>query len=127
MTTSATRTPQRTCFLGDIVVTAVEGGVGYWAEHRNYDWKQDDAGNLTDASVELRSADGDDELKEWTPVTLDTIEAGIAKIKEQGFTINPSLKKLVLYCDNEDDASDVDADIADCIVQAALFGKLVYG
>ena len=37
--------PERTDFLASVLVTAVEGGINYWADTRNYDdGSQDDDG-----------------------------------------------------------------------------------
>ena len=118
------RTPERTCFLADVLVTAVEGGISYWCDHQNYSWAQDEETDyMTDAFVEVDAGDG----KGWMAVTLDTIEAGIAKVKESGFLINSGVLSDILIGDNNDDGGDVDSIAADCIVQAGLFGEVIYG
>lgn len=123
--TGIERTPERTCFLADVVVTAVEGGIGYWCEHRNYQWTQDgETRDMTSASVEVREyQDGG----RWRPVTLETIEDGITKIREASFTINPEVLSFILVGDRNNDAGEIDSTAADCIIQAALLGELVYG
>ena len=125
--TTGPNDPVRINFLASIVATAVEGGIGYWAEIRNYHWAHDGdlTGNLTQAYVEARPQN--EEEAEWNLVTLPDIERGIAKIKDGSTEIARSVKKDILIADNENDASEIDSEAADCIVQAALFGTLVYG
>ena len=112
---------ERTDYLASVITTAVEGGIGYWAEHRNYLWNWDDDRNLTAASVEvLERPDGD-----WQAVSLATIRKGIQVLKK--LEMNRDLKAALLVSEAENDAGEVDAELADLIVQAGLFGKIVYG
>lgn len=113
----------RTDFLVNVVVTAVEGGVGYWAELREYKWSEDENRYMTGASVEVDAQDG----KGWRTVNLDTIREGLAKIKESSFQINPAVLSAILMGDRNNDAGEIDSEAADCIIQAGLFGELVYG
>ena len=121
------KTLERTDFLANVLITAVEGGIGYWAHTEKYHWKQDKEGNMIEASVRIR--DSEEHTGRWYEVTLETIATGIARLKdkEKKIAFNPQLKEAMLLADNEDDASYIDAAIADCIVQAALFGDIVYG
>ena len=120
---------ERIEFLSDCVITAVEGGTGYWAEVRNYKWSRDEeTGQMMGATVELRSEiPRTSDPEPWFMVNLETIERGIIRLKDKNFKINPNLLGLILAAERNDDASDIDAEAADCIVQAALFGELVYG
>ena len=123
------RTPERIGFLSDCIITAVEGGTGYWAEVRNYKWSEDTVHHrMLDATVELRSEiPRTDEPEPWFKVNLDTIDLGIQRLQSADFRVNPNLMGLILAANRDNDAGDIDADAADCIVQAALFGELVYG
>lgn len=100
----------------DILTTAVEGGINYWA-------------TLTDSS---RAADGS-----WLEVTLNddvcddvTIKAGQMVAAARSF-VNAYPKSCVAGEVREaladDDAGMIDADGADAIVQMLVFGELVYG
>ena len=119
--------PERKNFLASVLVTAVEGGIDYWADVGNYTWAQDDRGNLTGASVEVKERDERELTDKWIPIDLKIIAAGISSIKSGKVNMNPKIVGYVTMSDVENDASEVDSEVADCIVQAALFGQLVYG
>ena len=114
--------PKRIDFLCNVLVTAAEGGINYWAELSGYKWEQDDQKNMTTARVSVKSHDGI--LYEVTP---DVIQAGIDKVKSGVIELNKDILKAILVADVINDAGDIDSDAADCIVQAALFDKIVYG
>ena len=109
--------------------TAIEGGIGYWCDIRNYDWEYADESKrkLVSASAEISTSG--EPMNAWKPVNLDTVQLGIDRITERGsqVKISPSIKKAILLADVEDDASDLDAEDADVIVQVGLFGEIVYG
>lgn len=114
--------PDRAEFLAYTVVAAVEGGINYWAEIKDYQWREDDNGRMTTASASVRAERG-----EWRELTPETIEAGIAKLKTGEVEINKTVLSWIVTGDALNDATDIDATAADCIVQVALFGELVYG
>lgn len=116
----AKRTTERTDFLASVLVTAVEGGVNHWAAIKDYKWLEDADKNLTSAAVELNDGFG------WKRVGLNMVASGIGKLKRGTVPIADGLKATLVLADKENDASDVDSELADCIVQAGLFGKLVY-
>jgi hypothetical protein len=124
--TGTPRTPERTDFLAGILCSTVEGGSDYWAEIKDWKWEWDDHHNFTKASVTVRDAEGDAPTK-WIAVDLDTIERGIQAIKARKPAVREDLQAAILLGDNENDAGHIDIDCADCILQAALFGELVYG
>lgn len=105
----------------EVITTAFESGnhgIGYWATALNY--KRNDEADV----VYLRIADtGDNE--NWKTAKKHTIDAavvrkGLAKLIEPGFDISDNIRASILEW-------DIDAEAADCIIQAALFGELVYG
>ena len=120
--------PRKAEFLADIVVTAAEGGINYWAHTRNYRFAKEDpavpGSAITSAMVDVLGREGN-EPEQWTTVNGATIRKGINTLKELEF--RRDLKMALLYADNENDSGEVDSELADCIVQAGLFGKLVYG
>ena len=122
-----TSSRERTGFLADILVTAAEGGINYWALMRNYRWEQDADGNLTMASVEIETRPKNPGPSVWQTVSEETIELGIARVKQPGFQVNRDNLANILVADRENDASEIDSEAADCIIQAALFGEVVYG
>ncbi len=127
----ATRSPERTDFLANVLVTAIEGGVGYWADVRDYYWTEDSQDNLSKRLLTGAHAQVSDGLgsmqRGWFEVTPETIARGIQAIKAPGFQLNDRTRKAILLAEVENDAGEIDSEAADCIVQAALFGKIIYG
>jgi hypothetical protein len=119
----ATRSAERTDFLATVLVTAVEGGIGYWCEARNFWWDYDDDHKFTTASVEVR----EEEATAWRKVTLATIERGIRRVGSPDFEVNNEWRGWILAGSVTNDTGVIDSDAAETIVQAGLFGELVYG
>lgn len=102
----------------EIFTTAMEGGIGYWSIADEYrwkylyeDWENDIVKPLDDDQVlvVLSDTEGDDfKDVELTPAK---IRAGV---------------KWVLNNRPHYNIQDIDADVADAIVQAGLFGEVVY-
>ena len=120
-----TRTPERTEFLIDILNTAAEGGVNYWANVRGYRW------DLTKHPIENIGMEIQDIEAEpdhtWHTVNLDTIDAGIDRIlTEEVPYLSDDMRRCIEDSVGDLDASNLDADAADTIVQVALFGEVVY-
>ena len=104
--------------LENIVVTALEGGIGYWAvlDNTTKIWDKYDYCDLpcSQAAFELlyngerlRFYDTEDETEVWH-LTWEKLIKGVEKfggVKEE----------------------DIDATVADQIIQYALFGKIVFG
>jgi hypothetical protein len=121
------RTPERTEFLKDLIITAVEGGIGYWAEVRRY--------NPDEGTVEVRPQDecATEDPNPWRTVTVATIAKGIGRIDRGDCTFGGEPWAFgkshgrVMVASRANDAGLLDADDADNILQAALFGDIVYG
>jgi hypothetical protein len=114
---------KRDGLLFDIVVTAVEGGVNYWAQVMDYRWSDD--GEYY-AFAHLQDCE-DDKI-----YTLDfkLIRKGLALIcnpKNRTPDMNPEILKAILAANRTNDAIDIDSECADVIVQVGLFGEIVYG
>jgi hypothetical protein len=95
----------------DIVITAVEGGINYWAVVRNY---APDAGTVT-----VYEMDTDDPRKvtKIHHVTPATIRKGLRLASQSE---HEHIRIMA--------ASDIlDAEEADVIVQLGLLGEVVYG
>lgn len=120
---------KRAKFLQDIIITAVEGGVGYWSYASVYRWS--DAHPET-ARVTLSEFDDAGAVTQMHHVTGATIERGIKEIMSGAPKhVSSEIEAVVRGCHRENeacsDAGDIDSDIADAIVQVGLFGDLVYG
>jgi len=111
-----TRTANRQMFLSDIIITAVEGGaVDYWADVSHY--------NSSDFNASfLLTWEGGAKV-----VTTNEIARGINKIIKGECQVSDSIKGWIVEDNKENDASNIDALAADCIIQAAVLGELVYG
>lgn len=137
--------------LSDILITAVEGGIGYWARGYGYHWSDERPETTSITVVEFESAaeafDLDirydfselDDIVEngvhqldgfkWH-ITTDVIETGIERILNNAGGNAPVGLSGRLFADvsNIDNADwDYDANDADIIVQMGLWGEVVYG
>ena len=114
----------RNQFLSDITITAVEGGTGYWAECRKYNHK--DGENVT---VELREEDNskDDSPTQWFPINNAVIEKGIEIVLSDETKVHRSYKNNIRNASAYNDSCEIDAELADMIVQCAMLGDVVYG
>lgn len=129
----AKRTSERVQFLADVLTTAIEGGVGYWSYAEDYRW---DLEKYTADEIGVTLSDCNDEDDPDFPptrVTLDIIAKGIGVIKRMEHAPNyfgdgGSYWKQFLLADRTNgEDGDYDAIVADWIVQAGLFGEIVYG
>ncbi len=122
-TTTTRRTPQRAEFLTHIVITAVEGGLGPWTRVLQYRavLPTPDNTEIADASLTVDATDD--------PITLDDIEQALHAISAGGvpnWDDRSDARMLVRDADATDDATDIDAELADAIIQVAVLGQPVY-
>lgn len=122
-------TSQRNQDINAIVITAVEGGVNYWAKLRRYRWHDPATGeDLDEATVEVRDFEGDEP---WRLVDRAVVVRGLRKLAgyHKGGAPHPDRQAhfRAIYHNLGTDDFDIDAEDADCIVQAGLFGEVVYG
>lgn len=116
----------------DVLCTAFEGGIDYWIEglSARRERRDNDFSGFAYVGGTITPADEDRGPME---ITIDLVAAGIAKILEKGcaekevLILGPKRYGYLLGSVVDDDASMIDADIADVIVQVALFGEVVYG
>ncbi len=123
----AVRTDKRSAFLWDVFVTALEGGIGYWSAASEYHiWRSSD-GEPDTAGFFATIEDGEDDGKEYR-IDAAVIARGLGRIVRGEVEIASSIRGNVMLANatNGDDA-DLDAIDADCVVQAGLFGEVVYG
>lgn len=123
----AKRSPEREQWLADVLTTAVEGGVNYWASVSEYKW-QDRA--PADVYAVIHDQE-DDEPGAGHRVTIDTIAHGLSTLRRARATeawLQSESWRRVLDSDRTNgDEGDFDAGDADCIVQAGIFGEVIYG
>ena len=117
----------RTEFLSDVLITATEGGINYWAQVTKRRWERRGPDGYEGAvmDVGLRDLEDGDKLHY---VTHEMLEKGIALIlsTETRFQVREDLYRMILLGHYKNDAAEIDAEAADVIVQAAIFGEIVY-
>jgi len=118
-----TRSPEREEFLSDILITAVEGGTGYWAQASNYNHTP--AATATVTLHEYHEEDDEGIIPQHL-VDLDTIEKGLdlylSFLKDR---VDATWREY-MAANLQNDAGDFDAEDADVIVQFAIFGEIKY-
>lgn len=141
MTRAATLTvPLPDQFLADVLTTAVEGGITYWVERADSVERagRDDPAfeHLSVLAVHgIVCIEGHAEGQQLD-VDLDTVARGISLLLGPDSPVNATIRRYVQYALDDlrrggDDATyaagHIDADAADCIVQAGLFGEVAFG
>ncbi len=114
---------QRQRFLADIIIGAVEGATGYWAQVSVY--RHDCPPAETIAT--LHEIEPEDPGEPGKQLSTGTIASGIQTIARPGFRVRADLLAVIQEADLINDAGLLDAEAADVIVQAGLFGEIVYG
>ncbi|HYD95353.1 MAG TPA: hypothetical protein VEC01_08505 [Noviherbaspirillum sp.] len=133
-------------FLSDVLETAVEGGCSYWADV-SAEPAGDDTGNIGVRDFDLSDyVDDDPGSNDGGRVSYTAASFLVSKDPTQGGTLDlqgiadaigriaggevevpPAIREIILAAVENDDASDIDAEAADCIVQIGLFDEIVYG
>lgn len=135
-------------FLSHVLKAAAEGGCLYWADV-NVDAVGDAAGpdgvrdfDVSDYVEDDGEVHGDESedapfykaasfLVSQNPAqggTLDLqgIADAIERIASGEVELAPAIREIIIEAVQSDDASDIDAEAADCIVQIGLFDEIVY-
>nr|WP_296774146.1 hypothetical protein [Rhodococcus sp. (in: high G+C Gram-positive bacteria)] len=122
------RTAERTEFLSDLLLTATSG-ITYWATVTDPEALVEKVRTRT--AIESITLVDQEESSTHT-VTLDDVARGLQQLSSgslnysnMGYDETPA--RLRLLDKTNGDESDYDAFDADAVVQAALFGKIVYG
>lgn len=108
--------------IDDIMCSALEGGITYWC--CNAEVVGDYLGEYSSEQISrggtliLHDAEEDEKYE----LTLDKLLKGI-----EIAAINNYYSDYEWINGNEIDCCQVDAEVADCIVQCALFGDIIYG
>jgi len=123
-------------FYSDIIVTAVEGGIGYWSRCSDYDhgykWNEDCESRHQPASVTVHELDDEraDTYKAGVKVTTKEIAKAmrrIADFEQQIEYAGEEWRGRMAGALREKDAYDIDAADADAIMQIAVLGSITYG
>ena|SRR3990167_3887069 len=115
-------------FLKDVLVTICEGGLCSWA-HCERVWDQTGEGldrSYTKARIRYDHQDQPEGSRtESFTMTLDAVAQGFRNLLAPDFKIGDRIPIIAAIM--EDDAGQIDANAADCIAQAVIFGELIYG
>jgi hypothetical protein len=123
----------------DIVIGAIEGGTGYWAECTDYKWKRwyvnpdakfddpdhDKLRDIPRDEVLVRIKEDEDngeptrENNDWFEITTENLERAVCAV------LNSKYAHTISFADYGE-GIDVDATGADIIFQYAMFGELVF-
>lgn len=109
--------------IDDIVATAFEGGINYWCGSARVvgDYLGEYASEQISRGGEVILTDFEDEEEEYT-LTRSKLLKGIKLAIDRDYYSDYEW----VYGD-ELDPCQIDAEVADTIIQLALFGEIVYG
>ena len=116
--TPALLTLPRQRFLSDVVIGAVDA-ITYWAEVKEY--------NPDEFEASFNVREDADSGEGFQLFDTEAVAKGIGLILDGSCHVNDSILGWVAEDNADNDAANIDGLAADCIVQAALFGKLIYG
>ncbi|MNK49868.1 hypothetical protein D3C87_687330 [compost metagenome] len=121
-------------FLRDVLTTACEGGSNYWAGVKCLDTVEGPYGREW---ARVRVWDCEDDDSDRFEVGYDELRDGIRRILAGDMTDKASHAQvanhyraalfLALVSEPGGDSGNVDGDLADCILQCAAMGCIVYG
>tara|TARA_R100001244_G_scaffold94487_1_gene70944 strand:- start:382 stop:1020 length:639 start_codon:yes stop_codon:yes gene_type:complete len=112
-------------FIDDVLTAAVEGGINYWAEVHKI--SSEDNGSSCYKEVVVFDNESDDDDRELLSITPEVAAKGISLILGCKVTISRSIRASISDAVFSNDCGHIDAEGADCIVQAGLFDTIVYG
>lgn len=112
---------ERKQFLADVLTTAVDGGINYWAMVSNYVF---DSPSETRVTVHELGDDGNP--SGYVDITITEIDEAIRSVLTDS-SLPSHVRSMVRETNIENDAGDIDAELADIIMQFAVLGELTYG
>jgi len=123
-------------FLRDVLCTAAEGGSNYWAAFRTLE-RHDGEHGPERQRVRVFEMGDDDEAQSQHDIGLPELAEGVRRMlagdmTEKADHANPAAQYraalfAALISEPGGDAGQIDADLADLILQAAALGRIVYG
>ena len=114
--------------IEDIMCTALEGGINYWAHYDRSDeeylpYKDYDDEPFSELCTRILLSGGWVWLidEDYNCLTLDKLLTGIQRWIDGGYDMYGAVDGEELDC------GSIDSECADCIIQLALFDDVVYG
>lgn len=131
-------------FVSNVLVTAFDGAYGgcwYWADlyvpNQEPAFRTEDDGDIWLAvriTLDYDKTDGgtgyahlDHVMKDGIWVDNETVRVGIQRLLDGDTVAGDYIREAIMRGVLEGDTTNIDADGADCIIQAGLFGRLVFG
>lgn len=109
-------------FFYDILTTAAEGGIAYWADYRV---KRAEDLSVTEI-YDLSDAESGEQFPDYVDV-FDIFRA-VQDVVARRAKVSSWVREAVLSdVETGESGCRIDADVADVLVQLALFGEVVYG
>lgn len=125
----ATRSKERTEFLGDVIICIAEDyGYNSWRQVSAYDWSDEHPETNTATVHELADLEDEPDISVHK-VTIETVATGISRIMapDNHLGLNNAIRRAVFNATVDNDAGEIDAEVADCILQAGIFDEYRYG
>ena len=94
-------------------------GIGYWASTVSHD--------VEARTYTVTELEPEDEAKATQTVTYSQLRTAMVQLAAHDARLRPDLKASITSAIRNPEDADIDSEAADCIVQQALFGKVVYG
>jgi hypothetical protein len=135
-------------FLSQVLETAAEGGCSYWADvsadsvgdAEGPDGARDfDVSDYVEEDGEVHGDESEDapfyraasfvvsqDPGQGGTLDLQGIADAIDRIAGGEAEVAPAIREIIIAAVQNEDASDIDAEAADCIVQIGLFDEIVY-
>lgn len=119
-----------TGLAGDLITTAVEGGINYWAQVSGYQW------DGVPVQVTVHEIEPSEDQKEAVVCKVTTVEmvqaigdlvAGRVKAFSSMGYGQTFRDRLIAWMTGNEDDFDFDANDADAMMQIACLGEVVYG
>lgn len=113
--------------IWDLLITAVEGAIGYWSTVSGYKWRNDDGEDCApsvfvtpddEPEIFVSAADIDKAVRRIVKSKLD--DEPIRFVSEDTY-------RAVWDAVRDPEESDCDAGVADQVFQLAALGEIVYG
>ncbi len=120
------RSEARKQFLADVLATAIEGGINYWAavdSAERVECEQDVIGWRYGSVRILDKVDGT-EFGTMRIIDANTVARGLRELRNSTRYAFPALRKADR---TNGDEGDFDAGDADAVIQLGIFGEIVYG
>lgn len=109
-------------FINDVMDTAGYA-VAYWAAASK---RLEVTNDGPDFCIEEQDASAVEGVKAFV-VSEESVMIGCRRLLDPAFNIRSDIRETLFGAMIEDDASNVDSEVADAIVQAAMFNEIVYG